>query len=124
MRLLPPWKWGIVIFTVHAVVVAVLVAVSSIALFGGSAWWGGGLILRVCEFWVYRWVFPWFNDPVFARPSFLLFKLSGSSPSLFGAVYEWLMVSTFGGVVYAMASVVWVSWRRRRGLNVAASSAA
>jgi len=120
-RLLPAWKWGIVVFTAHAVVVAALVAITW-GVFGRTAWWS--LVLRICDFWVYQWVFPWFNDPVFAWPSFQLYKLSGSSLWLSGAVYEWLMVSTFGGLVYALAAVIWVRLRRRKRLNVVPSAAA
>src|SRR5262249_43337868 len=120
---LPLWIWGAGAFVVHAMVVTALVRIRDLSV-GSSAWWTLRSVLRVCEFWVYRWALPWFNDPEFAKPMYRLDALFGVSTIRGSAeLYESLMLSVFGGVVYAAVVVVWTK-RKRRARRVVVQPAA
>jgi hypothetical protein len=105
--------WGAGVFAVHAIVATALVRIRDLSL-GSSTWWTLGSILRVSEFWVYRWVLPWFNDLRFATPMYKLNELFGvSTMRASSEFYESLMLSVFGGVVYVAVVVVWVKRARK-----------
>ena len=80
-------------------------------------------LLHVIDFWVYEWVMQPLNTERFGRP-FLraaeFFHVRTMSTLLFA--WEFLILSVFGGIVYA--TIAFAFWLRRRAHVQAVSAAA
>jgi hypothetical protein len=114
--------WGAATLAIHSAVIAALIRIRDLS-FGTTAWILRG-VLRVSEFWVYRWVLPWFNDPRFAKSMFEVNNfLSLSTLRASAEFYEWFMLSIFGGVVYAGAVLALVRQKEKARPSVVASAA-
>jgi hypothetical protein len=118
------WRWAVAAFALHSLVVASLIRIRDLNL-GNSVFFVAKDTLRIAEFWVYHWVFEWFNTPVLAKPMYEVNRLLGlSTERASSEFYEWCMLSIFGGVVYAGVAIAWLSWRRRKlRLNVIGTAA-
>ena len=105
--------WFAGVFVAHAVAVAVLIRVRDTQ--SGNVFWAIHRILRLLEFWVYSWVLPFLNKPWMANPLYTLETAVGVKTMRGSAeLYEWLMVSIFGGLIYAALVTALVVARQRR----------
>jgi len=109
------WAWGTAVFLLHAALVAILLRIR------GSPGWSdrsgaaqaAKAMLGIIDFWVYQWIWQPLNTERFGRP-FLdaaqIFHIRDMGTLLFA--WEFLLLSVFGGFVYAAIAVaVWVKTR-------------
>ncbi len=109
------WKLSLLAFTLHSIAVAALIKIREIDL-GSLAFWVARRILEIGDFWVYQWVLPLFNTRALGKPMYQLNVFLGlTTLQASSEFYEWLMLSVFGGVVYAGLAAGWAIWRKRKG---------
>ena len=107
------WAWGATAFLIHASVVAILLR------FRGT--WARQS-LRIIDFWVYEWIIQRLNNERFGRP-FLkaveVLQVRTMDTVLF--LWEFVILSVFGGLVYAAIAIcVWLRRAHEHRVPVAA----
>lgn len=118
------WAWASAAFLLHAGLVAILLQIRGVqwrdqrgvARAANSA-------LGIIDVWVYQWIWQPLNTERFGRP-FLkaaeFFHIRSMGVLLFA--WEFLILSVFGGLVYAAIAVA--LWLKRRAHVQAVSTAA